>query len=501
MPLKEGSDDATISENIAELIRAGHPREQAVAIAYTQAGRSRGPMVKSVVLLKAHVSAYTRKDGSFVAEHEDSRHAKYAELFKPSLGIRREDMPQVPGGVKPKFLNQLRADGVSVDMETVDPGMLKPTQGTYNAANMDYLRSEAKAGRFDVSPILVSKDGRVLDGHHRWAVAAMEGMKLPIARVGLPIEQLLERSRRFAEEHGIEARSTTGSATMIKSDFGTLHLMFLKSRVGPYLRQGKLVNLAGYDGRTARAEKAPGQQDLFRSAAAAAPATPNPFKGKDPELDTPDLFTGKTKREQAGEVTEPRDELIQEHKRLVAVLRSPSHQDDLEEAKKQEKEMKEYEEGGNDHLLRDIPGAKWRSGKGLIAGHYGVEVGGEVMGGYHAKPEDAVNAAKSALSTRAEYAKQKKDRADAIQNLRDRLAAGEHVTDADLQLLGLRASGADLKWFIPAAAELFSVSSRSVRPQIADLIKTGHTDMGVKRESVDPKRAIMSMAGRQKQQS
>lgn len=349
MPLKEGSDDATISENIAELIRAGHPRDQAVAIAYKQAGRSREPMVKSVVLLKAHISAYTRKDGSFVAEHEDRRHAKYAELFKPSLGIRREDMPQVPGGVKPKFLNQLRADGVSVDMETVDPATLKPTQGTYNAENMDYLRTEAKAGRFDASPILVSQDGRVLDGHHRWAVAAMEGMKLPIARVGLPIKQLLERSRRFAAENGIEARSTTGGATMIKSDFGTLHLLFLKSRVGPYLRHGKLVNLAGYDGRTARAEKAPGQQDLFRPAAAPAPATPNPFKDKDPELDTPDLFTGKTKREQGGdEVSEPRDELIQEHKRLVAVLRSPSHQDDLEEAEKQEKELKEYE-GGNNH--------------------------------------------------------------------------------------------------------------------------------------------------------
>ena len=53
MPLQEGSSDAVISANIAELIRAGHPRDQAVAIAYKKAGRSR--MAKAVVLLKADI--------------------------------------------------------------------------------------------------------------------------------------------------------------------------------------------------------------------------------------------------------------------------------------------------------------------------------------------------------------------------------------------------------------------------------------------------------------
>lgn len=38
MPLKKGSSQEVISENIAELIRAGHPRDQAAAIAYKAAG-------------------------------------------------------------------------------------------------------------------------------------------------------------------------------------------------------------------------------------------------------------------------------------------------------------------------------------------------------------------------------------------------------------------------------------------------------------------------------
>ena len=41
MPLKQGSSEKTISENIAELIRSGRSPEQAAAIAYKQAGKSR----------------------------------------------------------------------------------------------------------------------------------------------------------------------------------------------------------------------------------------------------------------------------------------------------------------------------------------------------------------------------------------------------------------------------------------------------------------------------
>jgi hypothetical protein len=41
MPLKKGSSDATVSSNISELVHAGKPQDQAVAIAMSEAGRSR----------------------------------------------------------------------------------------------------------------------------------------------------------------------------------------------------------------------------------------------------------------------------------------------------------------------------------------------------------------------------------------------------------------------------------------------------------------------------
>lgn len=59
MPLKKGSSREDISENIAELIRAGHSRAQAAAIAYKVAGKSTkdaGPETYLDILQQAAVS-------------------------------------------------------------------------------------------------------------------------------------------------------------------------------------------------------------------------------------------------------------------------------------------------------------------------------------------------------------------------------------------------------------------------------------------------------------
>ena len=41
MPLKKGSSKKTIAENIRTEMHAGKPQEQAIAIAYSKAGKSR----------------------------------------------------------------------------------------------------------------------------------------------------------------------------------------------------------------------------------------------------------------------------------------------------------------------------------------------------------------------------------------------------------------------------------------------------------------------------
>ena len=41
MPLKSGKSQKTISNNIAEMVRAGHPQAQSIAAAYSKAGKSK----------------------------------------------------------------------------------------------------------------------------------------------------------------------------------------------------------------------------------------------------------------------------------------------------------------------------------------------------------------------------------------------------------------------------------------------------------------------------
>ncbi len=262
------------------------------------------------------------------------------------------------------------------------------------------------------------------------------------------------------DEFVAKVRATKEKPAMIKS------ILFFKGFVGPYLRGGKMVNVRGYHGRDAKPEpRQSAQLSLFD-------------KPSEPQH------------------TEPTRELIAEHERLVDVLNSPSHADDKVEAERQAAELAEMKQevGEHDHLLADMPGAKWRRGKGLIAGHYGVEVDGKLMGNYHAKPEDAVAQAKQWMANQAAAAKDKADRVEAIGKLRERLMSGVYPSDADLKLLGLREESSGLQWFIPAAAEVFGISSRAVRPHIKDMIRVGHTDMGVKKEFVKPKAALLTIA-------
>jgi hypothetical protein len=41
MPLKKGKSNAVVSENIREMMQSGHPQNQSVAAALSNAGRSR----------------------------------------------------------------------------------------------------------------------------------------------------------------------------------------------------------------------------------------------------------------------------------------------------------------------------------------------------------------------------------------------------------------------------------------------------------------------------
>jgi hypothetical protein len=138
-----------------------------------------------------------------------------ASLFmKGSLGIPRGEMPQVPGdaaGVG-KFEDLLRSVGAKYRTEDVDPRTLLSTQGELDGRSVAKIeQSLEKSGgilRSDGANLVVSQDGHILDGHHRWAAAAIyainhPGERVHVVRVSEDIKTLMGQAEQFDVTQGI----------------------------------------------------------------------------------------------------------------------------------------------------------------------------------------------------------------------------------------------------------------------------------------------------------
>jgi len=107
---------------------------------------------------------------------------------------KRISMPQIVAQKLPTFLKELRGDGTKVKRATVDPKTLKPTQDKLDTAKVDKLKKLPDALK---KPILVSQDGFILDGHHRWAANKALKRQQPVIQVQLDRDDLLEEARDF----------------------------------------------------------------------------------------------------------------------------------------------------------------------------------------------------------------------------------------------------------------------------------------------------------------
>ena len=160
-------------------------------------------------------------------------------------GIPREDMPQFKGTPEPGspadklpkdengeadteefFKEMLNKQGIKVSEPTAVPAdRLKATQSELvgpKVAGMAKVLADPNHPAYKkiTAPIYVSNDGYVLDGHHRWAAIVAHNASNPDNQIPMnvrvidePIEPLVKRSNKFAEEMGIRAKKAdTGAA-------------------------------------------------------------------------------------------------------------------------------------------------------------------------------------------------------------------------------------------------------------------------------------------------
>lgn len=84
------------------------------------------------------------------------------------MNIPRREMPQIAGKDLQHFFSYLKDQNIKVNKTSLDPNSLSPTQGHFHKAKIEEIKKSMEDGSYKTSPILVSKDDKVIDGHHRW---------------------------------------------------------------------------------------------------------------------------------------------------------------------------------------------------------------------------------------------------------------------------------------------------------------------------------------------
>jgi hypothetical protein len=151
-----------------------------------------------------------------------------------SVGTERADMPQIKGTAREgsdaekiadkhgkvdgteAFRESLKASGIAIkDIDSVPVVSLKASQTELIGSKVGGMMKAIEHGKIDLQDerIFVSKDGYILDGHHRWAAAigveAKDGklndndITMNVTRVDANIRELIPLANEFAADFGI----------------------------------------------------------------------------------------------------------------------------------------------------------------------------------------------------------------------------------------------------------------------------------------------------------
>jgi len=152
-----------------------------------------------------------------------------------NLGIPRAEMPQFKGkaiegsraanmpvdasgevDTEPVFKEMLKEKGITVSQTEVPADKLKATQSELVGAKvvgmMGALEENPEHEKI-TAPIYVSRDGYVIDGHHRWAAIAAYNAAHPDSQIPMKVQVIdmdikdaIPMCNKFAEDMGIAAK-------------------------------------------------------------------------------------------------------------------------------------------------------------------------------------------------------------------------------------------------------------------------------------------------------
>jgi hypothetical protein len=112
----------------------------------------------------------------------------------PAFCVGRQSMPQIEDNIK--FVDFLKQHRFYVSYDVIDASLIKPTQVDFDQDKVDNI---IDGGQFNSNKVIVSSDGYLLDGHHRYLAALQTGSSIGIIRVDTTINTLLKVAIDYTE--------------------------------------------------------------------------------------------------------------------------------------------------------------------------------------------------------------------------------------------------------------------------------------------------------------
>lgn len=165
-------------------------------------------------------------------------------------GRPRDQMPQITPDVQAEWWKTLDGDGIAYEQTTIDPATLAATQSELNGKKVGGMINAMQSGKMSLEgdPLLVSNDGHILDGHHRWAAtAAMSAdcggcIKIPVIVIDLPMSQLLTYGLNWTDSRGIPRAGVAAASKITKQAAGMSPAFFTMDGVSTFAAKIPVTN-------------------------------------------------------------------------------------------------------------------------------------------------------------------------------------------------------------------------------------------------------------------
>lgn len=113
----------------------------------------------------------------------------------------RRDMPQIKGADVHKAIVILRKEGIQVTEDTVLPDKLQASQKWVNPEKIKAIIAKIERGE-KISPVIISQDYHIVDGHHRHVAQLKASPKTPIKVIMIHLnrDEAIEAYKKVSQE-------------------------------------------------------------------------------------------------------------------------------------------------------------------------------------------------------------------------------------------------------------------------------------------------------------